>query len=105
MKQAEAKKAARKLQRRLGFGWKTRVWENLGWNYSCSTAFHCMISLQMRGAGDIRINVDRAFCDPRRAVEAAYTKLKQVVTAEAQIFINISEHLGEEPGIEVEKEL
>jgi hypothetical protein len=32
----DAVKNAKALAKKLGYGWKTRVWENMGWHYSVS---------------------------------------------------------------------
>ncbi len=37
-----AVKAARKLARRLGKGWKTRVWENMGWHHEVLDRTECI---------------------------------------------------------------
>jgi hypothetical protein len=37
MNKQEAERAAAKLLRRMGPGWKPRIWENLGWHFEVHT--------------------------------------------------------------------
>jgi hypothetical protein len=113
---AEAKKAATNLRRRLGSGWKIRMWENMGWHYSVSTAggrvsvspsflkntFFCMISLSLPGGGDIRCGKSsgRHFKDPWKAVDAAFAQLREVVVTDVKALLEIADNIGEVVEIE-----
>jgi len=91
----EAAAAAAKLVKRLGAGWRPRVWQNLGWHFaarkgpisvypSLDGQFHCLIAetdeQAPAGSGYWSGSDTKTFDDPRKAVEHELKKVAAFVT-------------------------
>lgn len=96
MTKTKAEKEAKWLQGRLGNGWEIRVWENIGWHYSCEkynisvhsahlgqTLFHALVSdtasTPGTGAGIWSCSSGLWYSDPRDAVRSAVEQVNKTM--------------------------
>ena len=84
----EALKKGKALQKRLGAGWKTHVFENLGWHYTVSaldgllsvhghsfkegTKYFCMFTNSFPGTGSPGWYSHKSYEDPLDAVRKSF---------------------------------
>lgn len=73
----EAKRDARALCKKLGPGWRSRVWENMGWHFNAVKGnIHVIQSgdeystlMGENGTGEMFWSPGKWFKDPKKAVE------------------------------------
>lgn len=88
----EAENTAKALAKRLGKGWKVRVWENLGWHHAATKGglsvssgydnkYGCMMtdSFDSVGSGCTLYPGTKRFKDPRRAVRETVRAVEPIV--------------------------
>ena len=88
------KKGKQLLQKMKGSGWKLRVWENMGWNYSVKNGpinvypldhgqnqrFHCLLDCNEEGTGGLAIwSTDAISKDPNKVVQREIESARKVV--------------------------
>lgn len=107
---AQAMKKAKALKKRMkGKGWKTRVWENLGWHYEVHNkgltvhvdwddddgdSYSTLLSSDgIPGGGETYWTENKSFSDPNKAVErqlkTAQKHMKNIVDSFEILLQNI----------------
>ena len=94
MTKSQAIAGAKELQEKLGASWQIKVWENLGWHYSCfrnnitvypgyngKKVYHTLISDNEGGdrSGSILWSSHNHNKDPRESVKIAVAAVNKVM--------------------------
>lgn len=94
-----ATESASALAGKLGDGWKSRVWENLGWHFevrkgaatvSADRKGYYKASIRFSFTDDHENLISTSRCDPREAVEALVEQMSRRVAALNRALVSVS---------------